>query len=73
MTLDPVAKALMILGGLIFLCGVGWQMGWLQALKLGKLPGDIAIEKENMKFYFPLTTGLLISLVLTFLSWLWRR
>lgn len=40
---------------------------------LGKLPGDIAVEKENFKFYFPLTTSILLSLVLSGLFWLLRK
>ena len=39
---------------------------------LGKLPGDIAIEKENFKFYFPLVTSLLLSLIFSFLLWLFK-
>lgn len=40
---------------------------------LGKLPGDIMIKKENFSFYFPLTTCIIISLVLSFIMWLFRR
>ncbi len=40
---------------------------------LGKLPGDIAVEKENFKFYFPLTTSILLSVVLSVLFWLFRK
>ena len=40
---------------------------------LGKLPGDISIHRGNSSFYFPIVTCLLISLVLTLLSWLFRR
>ena len=49
---------LLLIGGLIFLSA---RFG----LPLGHLPGDIRIERENFKFYFPLTSGLLVSLVLT--------
>lgn len=40
---------------------------------VGKLPGDIFIKKENFTFYFPITTSLLISIVLSFLLFLWMR
>jgi hypothetical protein len=40
---------------------------------LGRLPGDIAIERENFRFYFPVTTSILISIVLSLLVWLFRR
>ncbi len=40
---------------------------------LGKLPGDIYISKKNVTFYFPLATSLLISLILSFILWLWSK
>ncbi len=40
---------------------------------LGRLPGDIVIEREDFRFYFPLTTCLLISLVLSLLIWAFRK
>jgi len=72
MILDPIAKILIALGAGLILIGIAWQLGWLQALHLGHLPGDIAIEKENLRIYFPITTGLLISAIITLLSWLLR-
>lgn len=73
MTLDPIAKALLFVGTALIVAGVAWQLGWLQSLRLGRLPGDVVIEKENFRFYFPITTGILLSAVLTLLSWLFRR
>ncbi|MEI6704208.1 MAG: DUF2905 domain-containing protein [Deltaproteobacteria bacterium] len=40
---------------------------------LGKLPGDIFIKKENFSFYFPLGLCILLSLILSFVLWLFRR
>ena len=40
---------------------------------LGKLPGDIRIEKENFRFYFPITTMILLSILVSFLLWLFRK
>jgi hypothetical protein len=52
--------------------GVGNVFGWF-----GKLPGDIAVKRDNFSFYFPIGTSLLLSLVLSlvfyFVSWLFRR
>jgi hypothetical protein len=48
-----------------------WKTGGLGGL--GRLPGDIVIEKGNSSFYFPIVTCILISLVLTLLAWLFRR
>jgi hypothetical protein len=72
-SLDPVAKILIGSGFALVILGIAWQMGWLQSFRLFRLPGDIAIEKENMKFYFPITTMILISAVLSLISWLLRR
>ncbi len=73
MHLDPIAKA-MILGGVcLIVAGIAWQFGWIQALRLGHLPGDIAIDRENAHFYFPITTCIVISLVLSLLAWLFRK
>jgi hypothetical protein len=73
MVIDPFAKTLMIVGALIFVVGIAWQFGWIQTLRLGRLPGDIVVERENFKFYFPLATCLLISGVFMLVSWLFRR
>lgn len=62
---------LVILGAVITMIGLVWllapSMPWL-----GKLPGDIAIERETFRFYFPLATCILLSLLLTGLLWLVR-
>jgi hypothetical protein len=60
----------MIAGVILFCVGVAWQFGWIQALKLGRLPGDIHIEREGLQVYIPITTMILISALLTALGWL---
>ena len=40
---------------------------------IGHLPGDIYIKRENVSFYFPIATGLLLSLILSFILWLWKK
>ncbi len=42
-------------------------------LRIGRLPGDVAIERERWRFYFPLGTSIVISVVLTLLLWLFGR
>ena len=64
-----MGKALVIIGLLIALAGVLVMMG----VPIGRLPGDIAYERGNTRFYFPLTTSILASVVLTVLMWLLRR
>lgn len=56
--------------GLILL-GVLWP--WLARLGLGRLPGDIHIERDGFQFFFPITTGLLISAIVTLVLWILRR
>lgn len=73
MQIDPIAKLFLGLGILLILIGIAWQFGWIQSLKIGRLPGDIVIEKENFKFYFPITTSLLLSAIIALISWLLRR
>lgn len=63
-------QLLITLGILLFVLGLLWP--WLSQLPLGRLPGDIYIERKNFSFYFPLMTGLLISVVLTLILW-WMR
>lgn len=71
--MDPVAKIL-IVGGIILIAGgLLWQSGLIQTLGLGKLPGDIVVENENYRFYFPLVTSLLLSALLSLILWLFKR
>lgn len=71
-TLDPIPKLLISLGAIFIVIGLLWQFGIFAHFRLGRLPGDILIEKENMKFYFPLTTGILISVIISLIAWLFR-
>jgi len=64
-------KALIILGLVILLIGLGWP--WLGSIPLGRLPGDIIIEKENFRFYLPITTMLVTSAVISLIVWLIRQ
>ena len=61
-------KVLIVLGGALVAIGVLWMFVG-QFLPLGRLPGDIALEKGNVKFYFPLATSIIISVVLSLLLW----
>ena len=51
--------------------GLLWPV--LSKIGLGRLPGDIVIERENVRFYFPIVTSLLVSAVLTAVLWLLNR
>ena len=66
-----MTRILVTLGIILVIVGVAWP--WLAKLGLGRLPGDIVIERENFRFYFPLTTMIIVSLVLSLLVWLFRK
>ena len=65
MNLESVGRALMLGGLLLFLLGGGIYLSAKLGLPLGRLPGDIRIEGENGTFYFPVTSSILVSVVLT--------
>jgi hypothetical protein len=66
-----MARILIVLGLVILAVGLLWP--YLGRLGLGRLPGDIVIERENVTFYFPLMTCLLVSLFLSVVFWLVNR
>ena len=66
-----MARWLVILGVVLVVLGLLWP--WLTKLGLGRLPGDIVIERENFRLYIPITTSLLISVVLSLILWLLNR
>ena len=64
-------KVLIAVGALCLIAGLLWP--WLAKLGLGRLPGDIRVESEGGGFYFPITTCILLSLVVSLVVWLLRR
>ena len=65
MNLETIGRALMVGGILLFLMGGGLYLSAKFGFPLGRLPGDIRIEGENGSFYFPITSSILVSVVLT--------
>ncbi len=65
-------KILMALGALLFIAGSLFFFGGSIPF-LGKLPGDIRVERENFRFYFPLATCLILSLLLSLILWLFSK
>ena len=70
---QPIAKVLIVTGLVLVIIGITWYFFGNRFTWLGRLPGDIRIEKENMRFYFPITTMILISIVLSLLLYLARK
>ena len=64
-------RVLIVLGLALMVGGLLWP--FLTRLGLGRLPGDIVVERPNFRFYFPLATSILLSVFLSLLFWLFRR
>jgi membrane protein implicated in regulation of membrane protease activity len=72
MPLNGVGKLLIVLGGLLIIVGaaivLAGKIPWL-----GRLPGDIYVERRNFTFFFPLTTSILVSVILSLVLYLFSR
>jgi len=68
-----VGRALIALGVLLVVIGVLLEYSARLPFRIGRLPGDIYIHKNNTSFYFPITTCILVSVVLTLVLWLINR
>jgi hypothetical protein len=66
-----MSRFLITLGVVLVVVGFAWPL--LAKLGLGRLPGDIHIEREGFSFYFPITTALLVSAIISLILWLLRK
>ena len=66
-----MSRALIIFGIVLVAIGVLWPV--LSKLGLGRLPGDIVMERENFRLYVPIATSLIISVVLSLVLWFFNR
>jgi hypothetical protein len=64
-------RPLLILGGLLIAAGLAWPL--LRRVPLFRLPGDIVIVRPGWRLFFPLTTLLLVSALVSLIAWLLRR
>jgi hypothetical protein len=64
-------RILIVAGLMLLLIGLFWP--WLGKLPLGRLPGDIIIERQGMRIYFPIASMILVSALVTLLFWLFRK
>jgi hypothetical protein len=69
-----LGRYLIVLGLVIIVIGVGLVLaGKFPALRIGRLPGDFYVARGNWKFYFPLATSILLSLILSLVLWFFNR
>jgi hypothetical protein len=66
--MSGIGKVLMVIGVIIFVVGL-----LMQFIKIGKLPGDIVVEKGNTTFYFPIMTSIVLSVVLSLIFYIISR
>ena len=64
-------RLLIAIGVSVVLLGLAWS--WIRRLPLFRLPGDIVIDRPGFKFFFPITTMLLISALISLLTWILRK
>ncbi len=70
--MGTIGKTLIFLGGILIAFGMLLVL-FNKIPFIGKLPGDMYIQKKNFTFYFPLTTSILVSIILSIVFWLWSR
>jgi hypothetical protein len=66
-----MARWLIGLGVVLVVAGLLWP--WITKLGLGRLPGDLVVERENFRLYLPITTSILVSVALSLILWLLNR
>ena len=66
-----MAKTLILIRIILIAIGVAWLLA--EKLGFGRLPGDIVIERENVRIYIPVMTSIIISIALSLLFWLFNR
>jgi hypothetical protein len=66
-----MSRTLILIGLVLVVAGLLWPL--LSRLGLGRLPGDIIIERDNFTLYFPITTMILVSLLLSLVLWFLNR
>lgn len=69
----PFGKLLIVAGAVLLIAGAVVMIAGRFGIPLGRLPGDVHVGGKNWSFSFPIVTCLILSLVLTLVSWLMRR
>jgi Protein of unknown function (DUF2905) len=68
-----IGRVLIVSGVVLVILGLLVSLAGRLPFRLGRLPGDIYLHGKNTSFYFPLTTCILLSIVLTLVLWIFRR
>ncbi len=68
---DRLRRLLVVIGLVSLALGLAWP--WVRRLRLGRLPGDLVIQRPHLTFYFPITTSILLSILLSAIIWWLRR
>jgi hypothetical protein len=68
-----LGRSLIVIGLVLVVAGVLFTLGERLPFRFGRLPGDIVIRGKHSVFYFPIMTSLLLSVVISFIFWLFRR
>jgi hypothetical protein len=71
--MPSLGRVLLLAGALLIVVGLLVLLGERGGLRLGRLPGDLRVERGNFRFYFPLATSIVLSVVLSLLFWLIGR
>jgi hypothetical protein len=64
-------RVLIVLGLVIIAVGAAWP--WISKLPIGRLPGDIVVDRPGFRFFMPITTMIIVSVVLSLIAWLLRK
>jgi hypothetical protein len=64
-------RALIVLGASLVILGLGWS--WFRHVPLFRLPGDIVIDRPGFRFFMPITTMLILSVLISLVAWVLRR
>jgi hypothetical protein len=66
-----MSKLLILVGVVLIVMGLFWPL--IQNIGFGHLPGDIVVKKEGFRFYFPITTCIIISIIISVMLWFFRK
>jgi uncharacterized membrane protein (DUF106 family) len=69
--MSSTQKILIVVGIAFLIVGIFWS--WISKLPFGKLPGDIVIDKPNIKMYIPITSMIILSLIISAILWLIKK